>query len=336
MRDILSDCFERRPGIYWADMAVSASVAYPAALYFLLAPGFGPLHVAAYLVGGLALFRLGTFIHEIQHMRSDEMRLFKGVWNVLCGVPMVMTSNTYDNHADHHSVRTYGTESDGEYVPLASGPGRIVMYCLQVPLLPLLAVVRFAVLGPLSLLYPPLRRWVLAHASSYGINPNYVLLPVRQTSPALYALRDLACGAYMLGIVALLVTGVLPLEFVARLYAFLLFTIGLNYTRNLAAHHYREYGGPVGIIEQLEDSITITGGLSTELLFPIGLRYHALHHALATIPYHQMARAHRRLLEQLEPDSPYRSTVHPSFVGVLRNLVADARGQRGAAGARAA
>jgi fatty acid desaturase len=327
MRALLSDCFERRPWIYWSDLLASVAIAYPCALYFLLAPGFGPLHVVAYFVGGFGVFRLGSFIHEIQHMRRDEMKAFKAAWNVLCGLPLLMTSNTYDNHADHHSARTYGTEQDGEYVPLGSGPpSRILRYYLQVPLLPFLAVLRFGVIGPLSLLHPGLRRWVLAHASSYGINPRYVLQPSRQTSQRLYALRDLACGAYVLGLVAAVVTGVLPGYFVWRLYVLVVFTIGLNWTRNLAAHRYLERPGPVGMREQLEDTITITGGPWTELLFPLGLRYHSLHHVLATIPYHQLGRAHRRLLDRLDADATYRRTLHPSFASVLRNLVRDARG----------
>jgi fatty acid desaturase len=234
-------------------------------------------------------------------------------------------------------VRTYGTERDGEYVPLAAGPPRrILLYYLQVPLLPLLALVRFGLLGPLSLLHPRLRAWVLAHASSYGINPSYVLLPARQSSQTLYVVRDLVCAAYAIGLVVALATGVLPLYFAWRLYFFVVFTIGLNWTRNLAAHRYRENGGPVDITEQLEDTVTITGGLSTELLFPVGLRYHSLHHALATIPYHQLHRAHDRLLERLPADAPYRKTLYPSLLSVLRNLLADARGEAAVAGARPA
>jgi fatty acid desaturase len=265
------------------------------------------------------------------------MKAFKAVWNVVCGVPLLMTSNTYDNHADHHSARTYGTEQDGEYVPLGAGPpSRIFLYYLQVPLLPLLALVRFGVLGPLSLLHPGLRRWVLAHASSYGINPGYVLQPARQTSQALYALRDLLCGAWVIALVAGVATGVLPAYFVARLYFLIVFTIGLNWTRNLVAHRYHAHGGPVSMVEQLEDTVTITGGLTTELLFPLGLRYHSLHHVLATIPYHQLGRAHRRLLERLGPDASYRRTLYPSFASVLRNLLSDARRGDGVPGARPA
>ena len=327
MRDLLADCFERRPAVYWTDLLLTAMVAYPAALYFLLAPGFGAWHLAAYFVGGFAVFRMASFIHEIQHMRRDEMKGFKLAWNLLCGVPLLMTSNTYDNHADHHSARTYGTSHDGEYVSLGSGPPyRILLYYLQVPLLPILAVVRFALLGPLSLLHPPLRRWVIRRASSYGINSHYELLPPRQSSQALYAARDLACGVYVLGVAAALATGALPLYFLARLYVLVVFTIGLNWTRNLVAHRYYERSGPVSMREQLLDTVTITGGLSTELLFPIGLRYHSLHHVLATIPYHNLGHAHRRLLERLAPDAAYRRTLYPTFLSVVRGLVADSRG----------
>jgi len=326
MRDLLADCFERRPAVYWADLLVCAAVAYPAALYFLLAPGFGVAHVAAYFVGGFAIFRLASFIHEIQHMRRDEMKGFKLVWNLLCGVPLLMTSNTYDNHADHHSARTYGTPEDGEYVSLGSGPPyRILTYYLQVPLLPILAVLRFALLGPLSLLHPRLRSWVIRRASSYGINSSYELRPPRQSSQALYAARDLACGAYVLGVAAAVATGALPLYFLGRLYLLVVFTIGLNWTRNLVAHRYYERSRPVSMREQLLDTVTITGGPSTELLFPVGLRYHSLHHVLATIPYHNLGRAHRRLLERLGPDAAYRKTLHPTFLSVVRGLVADAR-----------
>jgi len=335
MRDLLADCFQRRPAIYWADLLLTAAVAYPVALYFLLAPGFGWTHGAAYLVGGLAIFRMASFIHEIQHMRRDEFKAFKLVWNLLCGVPLLMTSNTYDNHADHHSARTYGTGHDGEYVSLGSGPAyRILTYFLQVPLLPVLAVFRFALLGPLSLLHPRLRSWVIRRASSYGINPHYELLPPRQSSQGLYAARDLACGIYVLAVAAALATGALPLYFLARLYALVVFTIGLNWTRNLVAHRYYQRSGPVSMREQLLDTVTITGGASTELLFPIGLRYHSLHHVLATIPYHELGRAHRRLLEHLAPDAAYRRTLYPTFRSVVRGLVADAR--RGGAGLPAA
>jgi fatty acid desaturase len=78
--------------------------------------------------------------------------------------------------------------------------------------------------------------------------------------------------------------------------------------------------------EQLADSITITGHpLWTELFFPLGLRYHALHHLFPGIPYHNLGRAHRRLMEKLPPGSPYHQTVFPSYFAAARQLFANVR-----------
>jgi fatty acid desaturase len=106
-------------------------------------------------------------------------------------------------------------------------------------------------------------------------------------------------------------------------------SLGLNYVRNVAAHRYRNEGEPMTYTEQLLDSINITGHpIWTELLFPVGLRYHALHHIFPSLPYHNLGRAHRRLMAELPMDSPYRRTVHPSFASVVRQLWNDARSGR--------
>ena len=104
------------------------------------------------------------------------------------------------------------------------------------------------------------------------------------------------------------------------------FVIGLNWTRNLAAHRYRNTGDEMSYMGQLTDSINITGRpFVTELLFPLGLRFHALHHLFPGIPYHSLSKAHRRLMALLPADSPYKRTVYPSFLAVVRQLVRDAR-----------
>jgi fatty acid desaturase len=74
--------------------------------------------------------------------------------------------------------------------------------------------------------------------------------------------------------------------------------------------------------EQVEDSLTI-GERSplTLVLFPVGLRYHTLHHAFPLMPYHSMGEAHRRLMEGLPEDSVYRSTVVPGYVAAIRELL---------------
>jgi fatty acid desaturase len=64
------------------------------------------------------------------------------------------------------------------------------------------------------------------------------------------------------------------------------------------------------------------------LLFPVGLRYHALHHLFPTMPYHNLGEAHRRLSSGLPPDSPYHGTGRDSFFAAVGELLAAARDTR--------
>jgi fatty acid desaturase len=77
----------------------------------------------------------------------------------------------------------------------------------------------------------------------------------------------------------------------------------------------------MSFVEQIEDSNTVAGHpLLTELLFPVGLRYHCLHHMLPSLPYHSLGIAHRRLMAQLPADSPYRSTIRRGFLETAGEL----------------
>jgi len=122
------------------------------------------------------------------------------------------------------------------------------------------------------------------------------------------------------------VFGAHPALHIFELYLLACVSLGLNYVRNLAAHRYRNGGEPMTYTEQLLDSINVIGHpFWTELLFPVGLRYHALHHIFPTLPYHNLRRAHRRLMAELPADSPYRRTVYRNFASVVRQLWSDAR-----------
>jgi len=70
------------------------------------------------------------------------------------------------------------------------------------------------------------------------------------------------------------------------------------------------------------------------LVAPVGLRYHALHHWIPSLPYHNLGRAHRLLVSVLSPDAPYGATIEHGFTPALRDLVHRAgsrsRGGRGA------
>lgn len=332
-RQLVADLLERKAPIYWLDLLASTAVTYGAAAWFLLADTVSAGAIAAFTVAAFGLYRIGTFMHEIVHIPAGEMRGFKLAWNLVFGLPWLMPSPMYDSHKDHHSSFRYGTPQDAEYLPLGASPARELLRFLAVlPLLPLLAVARFLLLSPAAWVAAPLRRWTLARASSLACNPHYTQPPRSRAWRRRWYLIEAVLFLYLGGWTAALATGQVSAGLLLELYLLITCAVGINWVRTLAAHHYRNEGRPIGQVDQLLDSINLIGPpVLTELLFPLGLRYHALHHLMPSLPYHALPAAHRRLMQRLPPDSPYRRTVRTSFAGVLRELWRDAResGRRG-------
>ena len=326
-KKLVQDLFTPKPVLYWADFLITVSIGYGFAAIYLMAPAFSIIQIVAFLISGLALFRVGIFIHELVHREEPSMREFHIAWNLLFGVPFLLHSLLYRSHLDHHYPRKFGTPAEGEYLPLASAPIReTVLYLAQIPAVPLLAAFRFLVLVPLSFLYPPSRRWLLEQWSSYTINPYYRRV-IPSTEPlGLWAALDLLCLLWLVVVIGLLLKGFIPWTTVGMVYGLSISTIALNWVRTLAAHRFLNTGGNMTYVEQIEDSQTIEGrSLLTLLMFPIGLRYHALHHLFPLMPYHSMGEAHRRLMSALPEDSPYKKGIFPSLWAALRELLRGAR-----------
>lgn len=322
----VSDLFARNAYLYWIDLLSSAAVAWAATVtYFLAAPG-SIWQIAGLAVAGIAFFRAGTFMHEIVHMGRRDMIGFKRAWNALIGVPLLMPWILYRNHIEHHTRAHFGTPRDGEYLPLAAAPLReTIKYLVQIPLLPLLALARFGVAGPLSRLSPKLRAWLLSSGSAYVSNPYYRKRFPDKDQGHLTTVEWLAFGWIAFW---LLLTFAGPVEPVHWLMAWALhaWTLGLNWVRNLAAHGYANRGESMSHLAQLEDSINITGqDWLTVWLFPVGLRYHALHHLFPGLPYHNMGLAHQRLMAHFGPDSPYAAANHDNYFKVVARLFGRAR-----------
>jgi fatty acid desaturase len=322
----VEDLFQVKPWIYWIDLLASSILAYGGIAIYLQAPSFSLLQIAAFFIAGIALYRIATFMHEIVHLRRGHMRSFKLVWNLIAGIPLLTPSLFYTTHADHHSNRHYGTPSDGEYLPFgASAPAEIVRFIATIPLIPILAVARALVLVPISLAVPGLRRWLLARGSAAVISPKYQRRQVTPIWDPLWLVTDLACFAYAGSITLLTLRGAIGTDTLAMLYLLILSAITMNWLRTLAAHRYRNTGNEVSHSEQVLDSINVVGHpIFTEFLFPVGLRYHALHHLLPSLPYHALGKAHRRLMSKLPEDAPYRDTNSPSTFAALRQLWRDA------------
>ena len=321
-RVLVKDLFEHSARIYWTDFLLTLLIAYGAVALYLSSPVFSGRWFIGFTVAAFALFRCGVFIHEIAHMPRERMPLFRAAWNILFGIPFLMPSFLYKSHVDHHNPRHFGTMQDGEYLALGAGPvRRIVWYVLQLPLLPALAISRFLILTPVSFLHPRLRWWVLEHASSLVINPKYRrTVPTDEPHGSWIAL-EAAIFLELAVLTGLLLSGKVAWSIFAELYVLGVAASGLNWVRTIAAHGYRNTGATMSFVEQIEDSNTVVGHpWLTELLFPVGLRYHCLHHMFPALPYHSMGIAHRRLMAELPADSPYHGTMRrglPDAAGAL-------------------
>jgi fatty acid desaturase len=345
-RRIVGDFFRPNPWIYWTDFLASWSVGI--ACYWLVrhpdaitanAAWHWPITIGAFLVSALLIYRCALFIHELVHIRADDFKAFRFVWNLLVGIPFLIPSFVYYTHIDHHRRKHYGTKDDGEYIPLATLPKRqILFYLSQVFVIPILAIVRWGVLTPLTWISPRVRDWVHRHASSMIMDPKYIRpLP---TNKVLRTIRfqEFCCFTFIWWIVARLFVnrGILfnePLSpwFVVQAYLMGVFIVGINALRTLGAHRWTHDGSrEMTFVEQMLDSVNYPHSpLVAGLWAPVGLRFHALHHIFPTMPYHALATAHERLMRDLPADSPYRRTEARSLGEVIATLWRRAKASHG-------
>lgn len=333
----LADLYEIRPGIYWTDLLLSTVTGWTAFAVADTYPLGSPIGAASILVAVLALNRAVAFTHEISHQRR-RLPGFEAAWNGLVGFPLLLPTFIYGEvHLDHHRVTTYGTKDDPSYLPFAHSARLTTGYLLHTLIAPALLIVRFLLLAPIGLISRRCEIWLIERASAISFNSAYRR---KANTNLVHIVRRDTCVLLTMWTV-LLALGLLA-QHPDLLNAFLgqdRTTIGnavivirsatlwyivmtgisvLEGLRTLVEHSYESLGEPMDKAAQIADSNDIPGRLWTELWAPVGLHYHATHHAFPGIPYHALPRAYRRLMSAM-PDS-YGKMTRPGLIPTLREL----------------
>ena len=198
-------------------------------------------------------------------------------------------------HNLHHARTRYGTAEDPEYLPLAlMKPWTLPAFLLVSALAPIALLVRYAILTPLSLVVPALRRVIVARYSGLQINPSFQRRPPEGEARRLWHRLEAAASLWSIALIALTATGIIPLK------AFVTFLIVasavavINQVRTLVAHLWENEGEAMTVTAQYLDSVNVPPPAVLPMLWaPVGLRYHALHHLLPGLPYHGIVAGQR-------------------------------------------
>lgn len=329
--ELSRDLHAPQPLIYWSDLIASAVVGYGALLAAMLSPSVGWAVVAA-VIAMFALYRAVSFIHEVSHIKHSALPGFRAGWNALVGVPLLVPSFMYEGvHNLHHARTRYGTVDDPEYLPLAlMKPWSLPLFVLVAALAPIGLLVRYAVLSPLSVVIPPLRKIVVERFSALSINPQFRRRLSEGEARTLWNRLEVAASLWAIALLTMVATGVIPLRAFAILLGVVSLLTVINQVRTLVAHLWENDGEAMSVTAQYLDSVNVPPPALLPMLWaPVGLRYHALHHLLPSVPYHALGEAHRRLSAAVDAASPYHRASYPGLPGLVGRLARSTMGRRG-------
>jgi fatty acid desaturase len=317
-QSLTADLMKRRQWIYWVDFLLSW-----AALVGLIVLGghaFTWWTLVALVPASWLVFRIGVFIHEIQHFRKGEATAFTIAWNALFGCPTGIPHPMYDYHRVHHSVMGYGTPADSEYTTYPepfppAGFLQMVKVCLMYPFL---LVIRFTA-GTASVLFNhQLRDKFERKLSALHMDRSRTADAWTPEMRRHWLPYELGSLAYLVAFAVLVVLRIIPISAVVFVYLAIVGGNLANQVRVMFAHGYHTRTESRSFEEQVADSFDHP---SPWIFFwsPVGLGYHGTHHLFPRMPYHALGRAHRRLAASPELAPFMTRSTKPGLVRELRD-----------------
>ena len=323
----LADLFRPDPRRFWAELIGTGLVGWSAMLLAINGLGGWPVTLVLTIIATLAMHRSTAFLHELTHLNDRAVPMIRRGWNLVWGLPFLLPSWLYERvHLEHHRRRLYGTSVDPEYMPLAGKPPlRIVLSASFGLLLPIALVLRFMALSPLAWVWPRASRVIEARFSSLAWNMKWVAPEPTPLQRQRMRIDEALCFVWAWSLVALVVGQVLPLSALVVPLSMSFGAVLCNQLRGHAAHRFVSDGSPYDEVAILSDSLNVEPKNALErLLMPLGVGLHALHHVAPAIPFHNLQRAHRRVLRLMPMSSPYH---HATVRGLGRCWVALLVGQ---------
>lgn len=331
-KELIKDLHMPNPRVYWTDFLLTILSGH--VLFTLnvrtdrwLEAGLLETIAVKSVIGAatVVLFlRAAMFTHELVHLPKEGWTAFRVVWNILCGIPFMIPSFTYYPHIDHHRRKSYGTDEDGEYLNLSHQPPRaIIMYMLGTLVTPFVGLVRWGLITPIAWMFPQIRHWSFARASTMVMDVSYVRPEAGEKVYRIMRIQEVAClmVAWFIILHGPLIAKTWLDPFWFHAYGVSVAMIILNNVRTLGAHRWTGEGAELTFEQQLLDSCDYPyNPVITELWGPTGTRYHATHHLFPSLPYHNLGKAHRRLMAGLPMDSIFRETVKRSLIAEIAEL----------------
>lgn len=314
--------YNLRPILYWCDFLLSSFLGNLFIYFSVIAASFSVQQVFYISLSTIFLFRSALFVHEDSHFGS-KIKGFTWGYNLIFGFLHKLPSYSYQPHRQHHAVNTYGTINDPEYDLIIDRPAfTLLLPFVSMALIPIFSLIRY---GFIPLILPFIgdqgRSWVYIHISTLVMNLQFKRnLPTKEERKDWY-IQDFFCCIYNTVLFVLMILGVLPWKLLWVWLAVMYVVYVINFYRVITSHTYLSRFNKTTFKQQILDSINIPSIFWSMWLYPVGLKYHALHHMYPNIPYHNLGKAHKWLISELPDKHPYRTTVSSSYFNAVGRLL---------------